>query len=145
VRRIFNAAAGYTAAGLMAGIYYREITKATSFTGTTQLAFVHTHLLALGTLFFLIVLVLEKSFTLTASRWFPLFFVVYQAGLAIATTMFLVHGTLTVLDKQSGAAIAGIAGLGHIGLAFGLTFFFLALRERVTAAQPQAEQVDVHS
>ena len=44
----------------------------------------HTHLLALGMLFFLIVLALEKLFTLTANRrLFAGFFWVYNAGLAV--------------------------------------------------------------
>jgi hypothetical protein len=133
VRRLFNAAATYTALGLVAGVYYREVTKARAFTGTTQLAFVHTHLFALGTLFFLAVLGLERLFTLTASHWFALFFVVYQVGLVIATATFLVHGTLTVFGKEAGPALSGIAGIGHIGLAAGFGLFFLALRERVLA------------
>jgi hypothetical protein len=134
VRRLFNAAATYTGLGLAAGVYYRELTKAKSFTATTQLAFVHTHFLALGTLFFLIVLALEKLFTVSASHWYPLFFVTYQVGLVITASMFLVHGTLTVFGKNAGPAISGIAGLGHIGLAAGLLLFFLALRERVLAS-----------
>ncbi|HET9655264.1 MAG TPA: DUF2871 domain-containing protein [Kineosporiaceae bacterium] len=137
MRKIYNAAAVYAALGLAAGVYYRELTKAQSFTGRTQLAFAHVHLLALGTLFFLVVLVLEKSFSLTASPWFNRFFVVYQVGLGLASLMFLVHGTITVLGKEAGPAISGIAGLGHIGLAAGFALFFVALRERVTAAAEQ--------
>jgi hypothetical protein len=135
VRKIFTAAAVYTGLGLVGGVYYRELTKAEHFTGTTQLSVVHTHLLALGMLFFLVVLALEKSFTLTASRWFPLFFVVYQAGLGLAVTMFLVHGTLTVLGHQTGQLISYVAGLGHVGLTAGLVFFLLALKDRLDAAQ----------
>lgn len=134
MRRIFNAAAAYTLLGLVAGVFYREFTKAQGFTGETQLSVVHTHLLALGMLFFLVVLALEKAFRLTASRWFPLFFVTYQAGLLLTVTLLVTHGTLTVLGRETGAAIAGIAGLGHIGLALGLACFFMALKERVDAA-----------
>jgi hypothetical protein len=137
VNKLFNAAAGYTVAGLVAGVFYREFTKAESFVGTTQLSRVHTHLLALGTLFFLIVLALEKVLTLTASRWFPLFFVTYQAGLVLTAVMLLVHGTLTVLGHSSGAFIAALAGLGHIGLAAGFFLFFSALRDRLTASSEE--------
>jgi hypothetical protein len=137
VRRIFNAAASYTLLGLLAGVYYREFTKSHSFAGTPQLSYVHTHLLALGTLFFLVLLALEKTFALTASRWFPLFFVFYQAGLVLTTIMFLIHGTLTVLGKESGAVIAGI---GHIGLTMGFLLFFLALRERVTTPSDEPDR-----
>lgn len=133
MRRLFNAAATYTALGLLAGVYYRELTKAKSFTGTTQLAFVHTHLLALGTLFFLVVLALEKLLSLSSSQWFPLFFVVYQVGLVITASIFVVRGTMSVFGHEAGPAISWIAGLGHIGLAGGLGAFFMALRERVVA------------
>jgi hypothetical protein len=138
VRKILLSAMVYTGLGLVAGVYYRELTKAQDFTGTTQLAFVHTHLLALGMLFFLVVLALEKTFTLTASRWFPLFFVTYHAGLALTVTLLLVHGTMTVLGHQTGAAISGIAGLGHIGLATGLILFLLAVKDRVDVASRES-------
>jgi hypothetical protein len=144
VRKIFTSATVYTMLGLVAGVYYRELTKAEHFTGTTQLAFVHTHLFALGMLFFLVVLALEKAFTLTASRWFPLFFITYQLGLVLTVTLLVVHGTMTVLGHETGPAISGVAGLGHIGLATGLIFFLLALKERVHAAEraPAAPTAD---
>jgi hypothetical protein len=134
VQRIWAAAATYTVLGLIAGVYYREFTKAHDVTGDTQLSVVHTHLLALGMLFFLVVLALEKAFTLTASRWFPLFFVSYQVGLIWTVGLLVLHGTLTVLGHETGAALAGVAGLGHIALTLGLACFFLALKERVDAA-----------
>ena len=48
-------------------------------------------------------------------------------------TMLTVHGSMTVLGGQAGAAIAGIAGLGHILLTIGLVLLFIALRDRVKA------------
>lgn len=133
MRKLSNAATVYTVLGLVGGVYYRELTKAHSFTGVTQLAFVHTHFLALGTLFFLVALALEKPYRLTSSQWFPLFFAVYQIGLVLTAWMFLVHGTLTVLERHVSPVVPWVAGLGHISLAMGLAFFLLALRERVAA------------
>lgn len=52
----------------------------------------HTHLLALGMLFFLVILALEKAFTLSDSRWFTPFFWIYNAGLVLTVTMLTVHG-----------------------------------------------------
>ena len=66
--RLYYSAALYTVLGLVAGLYYRELTKAQDFVGDTQLSVVHTHLLALGMLFFLVMLALEKAFTLSDSR-----------------------------------------------------------------------------
>ncbi|MFC6157831.1 DUF2871 family protein [Kribbella jiaozuonensis] len=66
-------------------------------------------------LFFLIVLVLEKQFTLTA-------------------------GTMTVFGRQAGAALDGVSGLGHIVITLGLIFFFVNLGKRLPAKE-KAEAV----
>lgn len=66
MKKLFYAAHIYMIVGVISGLYYREITKLNDFTGDTQLGVVHTHLLALGMLFFLIVLGLEKLFDLSA-------------------------------------------------------------------------------
>ena len=47
------------------GIFSREFTKLNNFSGYTVLKSVHTHTLVLGFLFFIIVLLLEKNFTIS--------------------------------------------------------------------------------
>ncbi len=56
MRKIYYAANTYMILGLAGGLYYRELTKLNHFTGDGQLGLVHTHLLALGMLFFLVML-----------------------------------------------------------------------------------------
>src|SRR6478735_3852025 len=131
--RLYYSAALYTVLGLAAGLYYRELTKAQNFTGESQLSVVHTHLLVLGMLFFLVILALEKAFTLSDSRWFIPFFWIYNAGLVLTVALLTVHGSMTVLGVSAGGAIAGIAGLGHILLTIGLVLLFVALSGRVKA------------
>ncbi|MER6951948.1 DUF2871 domain-containing protein [Nonomuraea sp. NPDC000554] len=138
MRKILNIAHVYMILGLVSGLYYREITKLTGFTGDTQLGVVHTHVLALGMLFFLIVLALEKLFALTSSRLFGWFFWIYNVGLALTVAMMLLHGTLTVLGHPSGAAIAGVSGLGHILLTVGLILLFVTLGKRIPAKPASA-------
>ncbi|MEU7895689.1 DUF2871 domain-containing protein [Nonomuraea sp. NPDC049152] len=133
MRKLYYAAHTYMILGVISGLYYRELTKLNDFTGDTQLGVVHTHLLALGMLFHLIVLVLEKVFTLTAGKLFNWFFWVYNAGVALTVVVMTVHGTLTVLGVQTGAAVSGIAGLGHIVLTVGLILFFVNLGKRIPA------------
>ncbi|MCR6489512.1 DUF2871 domain-containing protein [Amycolatopsis sp. OK19-0408] len=133
MRMILNTAHVYMILGVVSGLYYRELTKANDFTGDTQLSTVHTHLLALGMLFFLIVLALEKLFALTTHRLFRWFYWIYNAGLAVTVGMMILHGTLTVLGRDSGAAIAGIAGLGHILLTAGLILLFVTLTKLIPA------------
>lgn len=128
MKQLFYSAFVYTILGLASGLYYRELTKAQDFTGDTQLAVVHTHLLVLGTLVFLIAMVVEKVFAISRSKLFGWFFWLFSAGLVLSAGMLTVHGTMTVLGVEASAAIAGIAGLGHILLTAGFIVFFLALR-----------------
>lgn len=134
MKKLYYAAHTYMIVGLVGGLYYRELTKAKHFTGDSQLGLVHTHVLALGMLFFLIVLALEKLFTLSAEKLFNAFFWTYNAGLVITVTMMTVRGTRTVLGHETPEPAAVIAGIGHITLTVGLIFFFILLGKRVTAA-----------
>ncbi|MFE7171455.1 DUF2871 domain-containing protein [Streptomyces sp. NPDC057616] len=137
MRKILNTAHVYMIVGVVSGLYYREITRAEDFTGDSQLGLVHTHLLALGMLFFLVVLALEKLFTLTADRLFTWFFTLYNAGMVVTVGCMAVHGTLTVLGHDSDEAIALVAGLGHILLTVGLVLFFITLGRRIPAKSPE--------
>lgn len=128
MKKLFYSAFAYTIIGLLSGLYYRELTKAQDFAGETQLAVVHTHLLVLGTLVFLLAMVLERSFGISRSKLFTWFFWLFSAGLVLTVGMLVVHGTMTVMGAEAGAAIAGIAGIGHILLTAGFVIFFLALR-----------------
>jgi len=130
------AAAVYLVLGLGGGLMYRELTKATGFpeTSVSQLGVLHTHLLTLGFLFFLIVLVVDRAFGLGSDKLFPLFFWAYNAGLVLAAGTMAVHGTMTVLGEETGAALAGIAGMGHIVLTVALIVFVVVLARKVWAS-----------
>ncbi|MEV4050185.1 DUF2871 domain-containing protein [Amycolatopsis sp. NPDC049688] len=135
MRTILNTAHVYLVLGLVSGLGYRELTKITGFTGETQLAVVHTHILALGMLFFLIVLALDKLFDLTGHGLFRWFFGIYNAGLAVTVGAMTLKGTLTVLGKPAGEALALVAGLGHILLTVGLVLLFVTLGKRIPAEE----------
>jgi hypothetical protein len=121
-------------------MYYRELTKAHDFTGKTELAVTHTHLLSLGTLFFLIVLVLEKAFTLSASRVYRWFFWVYNVGVLWTVAFMAIIGTRQVLGHEPGPAVSGPAGLGHIILTVGFVLLFVCLYGPVTARRSGEDQ-----
>jgi hypothetical protein len=128
MKKLYVAIVAYTVLGLAGGLFYRELTKAHDFTGFTQLSVVHTHFLTLGTIVLLIVLLLEKVFTLSASRWFSPFFWTYNAGLLVTAGMMVFIGTRSVLGHSAESGmINGIAGLGHILLTVALAFFLAAL------------------
>lgn len=129
MRRLFYASFAYLVVGLASGVFFREFSVAHRFPSDrfTQLAVVHTHLLTLGFIVLLIVLLLEKVFVLSRSRWFGWFFWLYNAGLILTAAMLTWHGSLTVMGHESTAMISGISDVGHILLSAGMVFLFLAL------------------
>ncbi|MFV5994412.1 DUF2871 domain-containing protein [Streptomyces sp. NPDC056231] len=131
MRKSYVAAHVYMILGVISGLFYREFTKAHDFRGDTQLAVMHTHLLALGMLGFLIVLALDKQFQLSGTKLFTAFFWFYNAGIAITVIMMGVHGIETVLGKHVPEAVPGIAGLGHTLLTVGLILLFVLLGKRI--------------
>ena len=134
MKKLYYAAMMYAVLGLTFGLFFRTYTKAHDFTGDTELAVMHTHLLALGMIVLLVVLALEKIFTLSATKWFNLFFWHYNAGLLLSATMMLVIGLRQVAGQTSMPMLDGIAGLGHILLTVAIAFLFVALGKRL---QPQ--------
>ncbi|MDT2704108.1 DUF2871 domain-containing protein [Enterococcus dongliensis] len=127
MKKLVRVSMSYMIIGLLFGVYYRELTKWFDFSGKTQLSTLHTHTLVLGMFFFLIVLLLEKNFHITAHKWYKRFYITYNIGLGITLLLMLIHGTMTVMGIESSAAISGVAGLGHIIMTIGLGFFFAIL------------------
>lgn len=139
MKRLLNAAFIYMLLGVGSGLFFREFTKLNGFPEGefTQLGLAHTHLLTLGFIVLLIVLALEKVFTISRSpKLFSWFFWLYNVGVVLTSAMLIWHGSLTVLGEQSNAMIAGIAGLGHIAITAGMIVFFVALRRAVLDRTP---------
>jgi hypothetical protein len=132
---IINFAAGYLAYGLLSGLYFRELTRGMEWVDDGVLGSVHGHALALGMIFLLLVLSLEKHFGLTKIRWWKIFFSTYNIGLILMLIMLTIRGTLdilaTPLSKALDSSIAGTAGIAHIFLTIGLIYFFVILKRAV--------------
>lgn len=139
MKKLYYAAAVYTALGLAGGLYYRTLTHANNFTGDTQLSVVHTHFLVLGMLFFVLLLPLEKVFGLSGSKLFNWFFWIYNVGLIWTVGFLTFNGTNTVLGNTTSPAIAGISGFGHVILTVAFILFFLCLRPAALAGLPKKE------
>ena len=139
MKRLLNASFIYMLAGVASGLFYREFTKLNDFPEGqfTQLGLAHTHLLTLGFIVLLIVLVIEKVFTISRSpKLFAWFFWLYNIGVILTSGMLIWHGSLTVLGQESNAMIAGIARHGHIAITAGMIVFFVALRRAETGRTP---------
>lgn len=135
MKKIYIAAFAYLIVGLGFGVFYREFTKANNFVegGYTQLSVVHTHTLTLGFMFFLILLLLEKSFELSKQGFFAPAFWLYNAGLLASVTMMTWHGIYQVVGNEWSAGLSGIAGLGHMVMTIGLLGFMACLAPSVFA------------
>lgn len=132
MKKLFYSAFAYMVIGVLSGLFYREFTKGKDFSGYTQLSIVHTHLLTLGFIVLLIVLILEKLFSLSESKLFNWFLWTYNVGLVLTAAIMVVHGIMQVNgDTNVSGAIPGIAGVGHILLSVGMVLLFLALRTRL--------------
>ena len=134
MKKIYTTAKIYLILGLIAGVFYRDYTRWQGFTGQSQLNVLHTHLLVLGMVFFLIVLSLDRQFNLHDHVKFNRFYLSYNLGLIWTVTMMLVKGIMTVQGYADSAMVNGIAGLGHIIITFGLVWFFAMLKDRVGQA-----------
>ena len=137
MKRYMNLAVLYAVLAMVGGVFYREFTKFNGFTAKTTLGVVHTHYILLGLVFFLLLLLLEKSFSFTGAKTGRIL-VAYQVGLNLTAVMFVVRGVTQVLETtlSSGmsAAISGVAGIGHILLGVSLVLLLLQVKRGVLKA-----------
>lgn len=138
MKRYMNTALLYAILAMVGGVFYREFTKFNGFTAKTTLSIVHTHYFLLGMVFFLLLLLLEKSFSFTNAKTGRIL-TVYHIGLNLTAVMFVVRGVTQVLlptiSTGMSAAISGIAGIGHILLGVSLVLLLVQIKRSVTAVQ----------
>ena len=131
MKRYMNTALVYAVLAMAGGVFYREFTRFVGFTGVTTLSVVHTHYFMLGMALFLLLLLLEKSFSFTTARTGRVL-IAYHVGLNLTAVMFLVRGVTqalgTALSSGMDAAISGVAGIGHILLGVSLVLLLLQVK-----------------
>ena len=136
MKRYANTALLYAGLAMAGGVFYREFTKFNGFTGKTSLGVVHTHYFMLGTVLFLLMLLLEKNFSFTSAKTKKVL-ITYHIGLNLTAAMFVVRGVLQVLGTElspgMNASISGIAGIGHILLGVSLILLLQQIRKSIDA------------
>ena len=134
MKRCMNASLLYAILAMVGGVFYREFTKFNGFTAGTTLGVVHTHYFLLGMVFFLLLLLLEKSFSFMGTQTKRVL-TAYQVGLNLTAVMFVVRGVPQVLGTElstgMNAAISGIAGIGHILLGISMVMLLLQVKKSV--------------
>lgn len=138
MKRYFNSALFYAVLAMVGGVFYREFTKFSGYTAKTTLSVIHTHYFMLGMVFFLLLLLLEKSFGFTGAKTGRAL-AVYHTGLNLTALLLGVRGVVQVrgmeLSRGLDAAISGMAGIGHILLGVGLILVLLQVGRSVAAAE----------
>lgn len=122
MQKYFKISTFYLILGLLSGVFYREFTKFNNFTGATMLSVVHTHTLVLGFLFFILVLLLEKNFSLSNVKGFNSWFITYNIGLIYLVSVMIFRGVLQV-NGSDFDGLSHIAGLGHAIIGISLVWF----------------------
>lgn len=133
LKRYANAALVYAVMAMIFGVFYREFTKFSHFTGTTNLSVMHTHYFLLGMFFFFILMLAEKSFSFSGPNTKKIL-IVYHLGLNITGLGFLMRGLTQVwgteLSSGMDASISGIAGIGHILTGVSILLLLLQIRKK---------------
>lgn len=134
MKRYMNTALLYAILAMVGGVFYREFTKFNGFTAKTTLSVVHTHYFLMGMVFFLLLLVLEKSFSFTGPKTGRVL-VFYHVGLNLTAVMLVIRGVTqvlgTTLSSGMSAALSGMAGIGHILLGVSLVLLLVQLKRAV--------------
>lgn len=133
MKKILNISFVYFILAMVGGVFYREFTNILGFNGKTTLAYVHVHLLVLGTFLFLIIALFCRDSELLDNRRFQKFLIVYNVSLPLMVCMLLIRGILQATEFEVTNAmngmIAGIAGISHIFLAISLWMLFSSLKQ----------------
>lgn len=126
----------YAVAAMAFGVFYREFTRFNSFSERTSLGLVHTHLFMLGMFFFLILLLLEARFSLSARPGFGKAYCIYHIGVGVTAAGLVWRGVTEVLRIPVTAgmdgAISGVSGIGHILTGIGIILFFVILIRQIS-------------
>lgn len=134
MKRLANTAFVYAVIAMLCGVIYREGSKFLELTEPTTWSLTHSHFFVLGMFFFLIVLLLEKSFHMTKDKKFKIFYIIYNLGLIVTGIMLWIRGIFDITNNASityDKMISGISGVGHLLLGISIILFFIILKNRI--------------
>ena len=134
MKRYANASLLYALFAMAGCVFYREFTNLNGFTGKTTLSVVHTHYFLLGMVFFLLLLLLEKSFAFSGEKT-GCVLALYHVGLNVTGAALLVRGVAQVLalplSRAMDASLSGVAGIGQLLLGVSMVLLLLRIRKKV--------------
>ena len=133
MKKHLNLSLAYAIAAMVGGVFYREFTKYSGFSGVTALGKVHVHLFLLGMPVFLVVALYGAHNDLRKIKMFRAFLWTYNIGVPLTAIMLAVCGVAQArgmaLSAAANASISGIAGIGHILTGIGIILLLLSFRK----------------
>lgn len=130
MKKLFNLSFFYLILGLALGVFFREFTKLNDFTGVTTLSVAHTHTLVLGFIFLLVIVILEKTFTISNIKYFNIWLITYNIGLLSLISTLVARGILEILNKDF-VGLPHMAGTSHAILGISLIWFMIILKKSI--------------
>lgn len=136
MKKLFFTFLAFLIASLTVEVVILILTKTASWdnfaTGRPFLAAVHVHLMVLGTLFFLIQMLLEKNFSITSAKWYRIFYIVYLVGVSIVVSLMFYKGVCQLYGAEPIRGLTeGGAAVGHSTVFAGLFLFAACLYQRL--------------
>ncbi|MGL5328742.1 MAG: DUF2871 domain-containing protein [Peptostreptococcaceae bacterium] len=128
MQKYFKISTFYLILGLALGVFYREFTRLSGFSGSTVLGLLHTHTLVLGFLFFILVLLLDKNFNISKIKNFNSWIITYNVGLIYLICTLIFRGILQVNGSEF-SGLSHIAGLGHAILGISMIWFVVIVNK----------------
>lgn len=121
------------------GVFYREFPKILGFYGETRLVLLHGHYLALGLVFFVLLLLLEKQFSFSIRPNVKYFVLFYHFGLNITGLALLFRGIVDVneivLQRGVNVSVSVIAGIGHVLLGVSMVLLLFQIKKSITQVE----------
>ena len=135
-KSLINIAIIYFILAMAGGVFYREFTKFYAYSMPTVLSVIHTHLLILGTLLFIILAVIAKVTNIQNNRLFKKFVIIYNFSLPFMILTMLIRGILqitnTAINSLIDKMLSGFAGLSHITMMIALLILLISLKKEFT-------------
>ncbi|QJC21442.1 DUF2871 family protein [Arcanobacterium buesumense] len=126
MHRILIAAVAYLLLGLFLSALYRLFIRLIQFDGPTAFGSMYMYTFVLGTLFFLLLSIVDKYFELSDHSLFTRWFILYNVGLIWTVSGMAIQNVVTALYGQQvwDATLSGVVGIGHLIVAISWCWLF---------------------
>ncbi|MBK0347349.1 DUF2871 family protein [Aerococcaceae bacterium zg-ZJ1578] len=132
MKKLVRTSTVYAVLGTAAAVFYLAFTKQHHFEGTSLLSSLYLFIFALGTVFHLLLAVLEKLFTLSQHKLFNIFYLILNCGIILSSLVMLGKGMITVTGGQRSSFLAAMTGMSHTVTLVAGVLFFLIINQLMT-------------